>query len=238
MPMIKTTTRSSMSVKPPSSLRIRSSIWGWSSWTLFGLCSAPFAPSSVLGHLVATRLPHLLEARGFASHPRGWFALGHLGRCYGTGQLSGRPPSRCNEQSQRWTHVRSAFVRYQPAPDVPITRHMHAREEDGWVLVTALVLMLIMAVFAAATLTLSSGEARSSAASRSRESAFNLAEAAMNAQTFALASHWPGTGGATSAAIRYPTSCTPSLADSRCPDIASMRQLATSVDTIRGSSWS
>jgi len=115
---------------------------------------------------------------------------------------------------------------------------MHVRDEDGWVLVTALVLMLIMGVFAAATLTLTTAESRASAQGRSRETAFDLAEAALNAQTFSLSQHWPGAGGAGNAAIRFPSSCTPTSTDTRCPSASSLARLATEVDTVRGSSWS
>src|SRR4051794_3007538 len=109
--------------------------------------------------------------------------------------------------------------------------------EDGWVLVTALVLMLIMGVFAVATLGLSNNEARQSAKGRSRETAFNVAEAALNAQMFTLASRWPGSGGATNTAVRYPTSCTPTTGDARCPSTSSLAQLNTSADTVSGATW-
>jgi Tfp pilus assembly protein PilX len=115
---------------------------------------------------------------------------------------------------------------------------MHMREEEGWVLVTALVLMLIMGVFATATLTLSNTETRVSASGRSRETAFNIAEAALNAQTFALTQHWPGQGGATNTAIRFPASCSQTSGDARCPGAASLTRLATGIDTVPGSSWS
>lgn len=113
----------------------------------------------------------------------------------------------------------------------------HPREEEGWALVTALVLMLVMGVFAGATLTLSSAQSRTTAAGRSRETAFNLAEAALDAQTFALSQHWPGPGGASNVALRYPASCTATSSDSRCPNASSMTQLYTEADTVQGVSW-
>lgn len=111
------------------------------------------------------------------------------------------------------------------------------RREDGWALVTALVLMLIMAVFGAATLAAGNGAAANSAAARARETSLNLAEAALNAQAFALVGRWPGLGGAQDATVRAPASCDAGSTDPRCPEPGGMRALLTAIDTGAGASW-
>ena len=67
---------------------------------------------------------------------------------------------------------------------------MSARE-DGWVLVSAIVLMAIMlSVGLAAFKFVDTGQTRSRE-SRERESSLSLAEAALYAQGFALTKNWP-----------------------------------------------
>ncbi len=119
------------------------------------------------------------------------------------------------------------------------------RQENGWAVITALVMMLIIAGFGTATLTLAGQQQRESGAERQRETGFNLAEAAMNAQIFSLARHWAGTGGAagvvdprTGLPVAYPSSCTQATAsDLRCPDAATIQKLFTSPDTTPNSVW-
>ena len=67
------------------------------------------------------------------------------------------------------------------------------RREDGWVLVSAIVLMAIMlTVGLAAYAFVDTGQKRSRE-SRERESSLSLAEAALYAQGFALTRNWPNT---------------------------------------------
>jgi Tfp pilus assembly protein PilX len=110
-------------------------------------------------------------------------------------------------------------------------------EEGGWALVTALVLMTIMGGFAAATLVFVDNEQRQSAKGRERETAFNVAEAALNAQIYELARNWPGAGGATDATIRYPSSCTETSTDTRCPSSSTLTNLYSSPDTTPTANW-
>jgi Tfp pilus assembly protein PilX len=112
-----------------------------------------------------------------------------------------------------------------------------ASGEEGWALLTAVMLMGIMATFALGTSAMVDNQQRQSAAGRERETAFNLAEAALNAQIYALTTHWPGRGGATNSAVAYPASCTPASTDSRCPNPATLSALFNSADTASGSTW-
>lgn len=110
-------------------------------------------------------------------------------------------------------------------------------DEGGWALVTALLLMTIMAAFAAATLLFVDNEQRQSATGRQRETAFNVAEAALNAQMYELAQHWPGAGGASSMSLRYPASCTQASTDTKCPSASTLVNLYASPDTVPTANW-
>jgi Tfp pilus assembly protein PilX len=106
------------------------------------------------------------------------------------------------------------------------------RGEDGWTLVTALVLMIIMLGATLAMVAYVDNETRQGAKGRHRETAFNLAEAALNAQIFALSQQWAGQGLASNP---YPT-CTQASTDSRCPNAATLGALFTSPDAT-GATW-
>lgn len=87
-----------------------------------------------------------------------------------------------------------------------------------------LVVMVLMGVMLSAGIAIASTvdtQTRSSRTERVRDSAFNLAEAALNAQVFAVGSSWPG---ASTAA--YAT-CVPTTGGSNCPDNASLLQGAS-----------
>ncbi len=68
------------------------------------------------------------------------------------------------------------------------------RSEEGWAVVTAIVLMTVMLGAGLATATMVDTQAKQSAVTRQRDTAFNLAEAALNAQVYALSVRWPGYG--------------------------------------------
>ena len=80
-----------------------------------------------------------------------------------------------------------------PTGDHPMTRR-NLNREDGWVLVSAIVLMAIMlSVGLSAFAFVDTGQKRSRE-SRERESSLSLAEASLYAQGFALAKNWPNAG--------------------------------------------
>jgi Tfp pilus assembly protein PilX len=107
------------------------------------------------------------------------------------------------------------------------------RHEEGWVLVTAMGLMAIMLSVILVTMNYVDTQTKQSSITRTRETAFNVAEAALNAQTFALAKEWPGVGKANDP---YPT-CTQVSTSPRCPAAANMQSLFTSADARTGVTW-
>lgn len=87
------------------------------------------------------------------------------------------------------------------------------RDETGSTLIAAVLIVLAMFGLGAALLTTADGQSRSAAKERTRESSFNLAEAAMNAHALQLTRSWPS-------AASVP--CTPASAVTSCPDAAAV----------------
>lgn len=79
------------------------------------------------------------------------------------------------------------------------------RNEEGWVLVTAIVLLTIMVSVALASFAFVDGGQNRTREQRERESSLNLTEGVLYSQGFALAQKWPGN--ATQGAA-MPTQCT------------------------------
>ena len=108
------------------------------------------------------------------------------------------------------------------------------REEGGWALFTALTLLTVMLGVAAATYTYVDGQTQQSRVGREKETAFNMAEAVMNAQIFQLGRDWPAGG---SAINQYP-SCTQGSTSPRCPSSTQLGELFASPDVDAGTAWS
>jgi Tfp pilus assembly protein PilX len=98
--------------------------------------------------------------------------------------------------------------------------------EEGWVLVTAMILMATMLSMGLATFAFVDGQQRQSGSQRQRDTAFNLAETAMNMTVFSLTSNWPGPG---SSGNPFPT-CTQSSTDPRCPSASTLAGLVVGPD--------
>jgi Tfp pilus assembly protein PilX len=98
--------------------------------------------------------------------------------------------------------------------------------EEGWVLVTAMILMATMLSMGLATFAYVDGQQSQSGAERQKDTAFNLAETAMNATAFSLSNTWPGAG---SSSTPFPT-CTQASTDSRCPTPGTMAGLVVGPD--------
>jgi len=81
-------------------------------------------------------------------------------------------------------------------------------------LLVVMVLMAIMLTTGFALVSTVDTQTRESRSQRVRDSAFNLAESALNAQVFRLSGDWPGVG---SAALPYGT-CTQTSISTRCPE--------------------
>jgi Tfp pilus assembly protein PilX len=107
-----------------------------------------------------------------------------------------------------------------------------ANDEGGWVLVTAILLLAIMLGTILSVATYVDSQTKLGATSRKRETAFNMAQAAMNMQTYALSRDWPGVG---QQATPYPA-CGPSSALTRCPTPTEMSNLIASADA-SGATW-
>lgn len=107
------------------------------------------------------------------------------------------------------------------------------RDDGGWALVTALTLMTVMLGVAAATYGYVDGQTKQSRVGREKETAFNMAEAVMNAQIFQLGRDWPGGG---SAVNQYP-SCTQDSVSTRCPSAAQLNDLFASPDVDAATTW-
>ena len=106
-------------------------------------------------------------------------------------------------------------------------------EEGGWALVTAMLVMAMMLALGLAVFAIVDEQQRLSGMQRQGDTAFNLAEAALNAEMFALGNQWPGFG---AGANPYPT-CTQTSTDTRCPDPATLSHMFNTPDTASGTTW-
>jgi Tfp pilus assembly protein PilX len=113
-----------------------------------------------------------------------------------------------------------------------MTMNNRFRDEQGWALVTAMMLMAIMLGTILSVATYLDGQARQGAITRKRETAFNMGEAALNAQIFALSQDWPGKG---NVSTPYPT-CTQASTVVRCPNASALSNLIASPDST-GATW-
>src|SRR3954468_18308403 len=125
--------------------------------------------------------------------------------------------------------------------DLRSVRRRLTEDEGGWALLTALMLMVVMLVGGLSLLSAVDTETSSSTVERQRETAFNLAEGAMNAQMFALSRDWAGKGMAANAAANtaanpYPAWCTPASTTSRGPPRPALTAAFASADAA-GATW-
>ncbi len=109
---------------------------------------------------------------------------------------------------------------------------MRARGEEGMALLVVIVLMAVMLTTGLALASTIDTQGSASRAQRVRDSAFNLAESALNAQMFALSRDWPGPGRAT---LPYGT-CTQATPSVRCPDGATLTGGGS--PDLAGATWS
>jgi Tfp pilus assembly protein PilX len=95
-----------------------------------------------------------------------------------------------------------------------MTRMPRVREEGGWALVTAVCFMALLMVIGMTTLKVADFNSGQSREQRERESALNLAEGVLLAQTFTLARKWPGIN-----RPAYPSQCSSTASTTgQCPD--------------------
>jgi hypothetical protein len=104
-------------------------------------------------------------------------------------------------------------------------------DEGGWAIVIAMALMGVMLASGLALAMTVDVEGKQSATQRTRETAFNLAEAALNAEVRAVGYAWPGAPGGTFQA------CPGSTVANQCPVDSQLQRLIPSVDTRNGITW-
>jgi hypothetical protein len=105
------------------------------------------------------------------------------------------------------------------------------KQQRGSALIIAIMAMAIMLTTGLAALAFGGGQRQLAAGERTRESTFNIAEGALNAQIFMLARSWPG-----SAASAYPASCSSTTTATNCPDATTINAQFTGSD-YTGYSW-
>jgi Tfp pilus assembly protein PilX len=111
------------------------------------------------------------------------------------------------------------------------------RREEGWVVVTAVIVMSIMMGIGLATYATVDTQQAQSRVERERDSSFNLSESGLYAEAFVLGEDWP------TAANPYPTSeCTESTADGTrgCPTPSALQKAVDSSalpDLASGARW-
>src|SRR6059058_4082503 len=103
------------------------------------------------------------------------------------------------------------------------------RDEGGWVLVTAIMLLFIMLVAALAAVDLVDNQTRQSGKNRERETSFNVAESALNNQVYLLS-----VKPAESAGNQY-GQCLQSSSSSMCPSNTTINNLFPTADLGTGS---
>lgn len=107
-------------------------------------------------------------------------------------------------------------------------------DERGWAVVTAIMVISVMTMFALTTLTMVDNQSRSSGKSRVQETSYNVAEAALSNEVFNLArgKRWPGT-----AANAYQASCTRADTTNACPNGTEMANGFTGTDFNSSTDW-
>jgi Tfp pilus assembly protein PilX len=113
-----------------------------------------------------------------------------------------------------------------------IARLDRFRDEAGNVMVVALLVLSLLLAFGLALLKQVDSEAQEGGRQRVRESSFQVAEGALNAQIFQLSTRWPDS------ASPYPTSCTQGTTSQQdCPGTNAMDSTFTNVDQATGTTW-
>jgi Tfp pilus assembly protein PilX len=98
-------------------------------------------------------------------------------------------------------------------------RNRNPRNDDGFALVTAIILLTVMLGLGLGLLFLTDSQQKASGREQASESAFNVAEAALNAQIGQLSHAWPSTS-----EQPYPSRCTEANAgEGGCPSAASLK---------------
>ena len=111
-----------------------------------------------------------------------------------------------------------------------MTRHplspQRLADDQGWVLVSATILTLLMLSIGLVMTGLIDNDSRRTREQRERESSLNVDEGVLSAQTLVMQTVWPSSANndpVTGRPLYYPTTCTSSSPlDTRCPDAQSL----------------
>jgi Tfp pilus assembly protein PilX len=108
------------------------------------------------------------------------------------------------------------------------------RREEGWVVVTAVIVMSLMMGIGLATYSTVDTQQAQSRVERERDSSFNLSESALYAEAFILGQDWP------TAANPYPQDCTETQTVRGCPAPSELENAVDSAalpDLSSGAQW-
>ena len=112
------------------------------------------------------------------------------------------------------------------------------RSERGWAMVTAMLTLMIMMMIGLAALSFTDGQSRATGTERVQESSFNASEAALSAQSFVLASKWPGSADNPLPACTYANGVVTANGGvggaAACPNAAALNGTLTSGDYANG----
>jgi Tfp pilus assembly protein PilX len=111
-------------------------------------------------------------------------------------------------------------------------RGLRLVDERGWAVVTATMVMSLIAAIGLATYSFVDVQARESGKERTRESSFYLADAALQQQAFLLSRNWPS-----SSTAAYPAACTAATGGVQCPAATGAWKGTFDTADYAGSTW-
>jgi hypothetical protein len=113
-----------------------------------------------------------------------------------------------------------------------------ARNEEGWAMITALILLSIMMSTSIGLLAYLDNQTTQTAKTRQRETAFNFAESALNAQIYALSQTSSATAGWPGNATYTYSACTQANTNTgQCPSDPRLKALFPTADADPGETW-
>jgi Tfp pilus assembly protein PilX len=113
-----------------------------------------------------------------------------------------------------------------------------ARNEEGWAMITALILLTIMMSTSLALLAYMDNQTTQTAKTRQRETAFNFSEAALNAQIYALSQTASATAGWPGSTTYSYSACTQANTNTgQCPADSRLKALFPTADADPGETW-
>jgi len=112
-------------------------------------------------------------------------------------------------------------------------RRIDLRNEDGIAIAVAVILLAFMLILGLAAATFVDGQSNLTGKQRQRETSFNVAEAALNAQITQIGHHWAGKNAETIPAIAF-TQCP---GGTYCPSDGELKAMVPSADTKVPIAW-